>query len=149
MAAEISLAVDTDALVRAFESAPAKTRQMVRRQVEMAVRDIREEARDNHRFITRSGAAEKSILSEASENEGSVWLGSAVAVYQHEGTRAHDIVPRNKKVLRFVKNREFIFAKRVHHPGIKADPYLYDAAEKMTPVIISRFSAALDSLLEG
>lgn len=149
MANEISLAVDTDKLVRAFESAPAKTRQIVERQVKMAVRDIREEARDNHRFISRSGAAEKSIQSEASGNEGSVWLGSAVAVYQHEGTRAHIIVPRNKTALRFATGGQFVFTKRVQHPGIKADPYLFRAAEKMTPIIISRFSAALDGLLGG
>lgn len=149
MATEISLAVDTDKLVRAFESAPAKTRQITERQVKMAVRDIREEARDNHRFISRSGVTEKSIQSEANGNEGSVWLGSNVAVYQHEGTRAHTITPRNKTALRFAQGGQFVFTKRVKHPGIKADPYLYNAAEKMTPTIISRFNAALDGLLGG
>lgn len=149
MAVEISLAVDTDKLVQAFESAPAKTRQIVERQVKMAVRDIREEARGNHRFISRSGYAEKSIQSEASGNEGSVWLGSNVAVYQHEGTRAHTITPRNKTVLRFAQGGQFVFTKRVKHPGIKADPYLYNAVEKMMPTIISRFNAALDGLLGG
>lgn len=149
MATKISLAVNTDALVRAFEAAPEKTRQVVRQQVKMAVRDIREEARDNHRFITRTGEAEKSIQSEANDAEGRVYLASAVAVYQHEGTRAHDIVPRNKTALRFPAGKQFVFAKRVQHPGIKADPYLYDAADKMTPTIISRFNAALDSILGG
>ncbi len=145
----INLTVDTRALVRAFESAPAKTRQMVQKQVKMAVRDIREEARDNHRFISRGGATEKSIESEASGNKGRVYLGSAVAVYQHEGTKAHLIVPRNKKVLRFAGDKHFVFTKRVQHPGIKQDQYLYRAAEKLTPAIVSRFSAALDNLLGG
>lgn len=145
----INLTVDTRTLVQAFESAPAKTRQMVQKQVKMAVRDIREEARDNHRFISRSGATEKSIESEASGNKGRVYLGSAVAVYQHEGTKAHLIASRNKKVLRFAKDKHFAFAKRVQHPGIKQDQYLYRAADKLTPAIVSRFSAALDNLLGG
>ncbi len=149
MATEINLAVNVNALARAFDAAPEKTRKMVRQQVKSAVRDIREEARENHRFISRSEDTVKHIKGEAEGSEGVVWLDSKVAVYQHEGTPPHDITPRNKKSLRFVKKREFIFTKRVHHPGIKPDPYLYNAAEKMTPVIISRFNAALDSLLEG
>lgn len=145
----VELSHDFDKLVQAFEAAPAQTRDMVRRQVKMAVRDIQEEARDNHRFITRSGMTEKSIMSKVQDNKGTVYLASDVAVFQHEGTKAHMIIPRFKKVLRFAENKKFVFTKRVQHPGIKADPFLYKAAEKMEPVIVSRFESALDKLLEG
>lgn len=134
-------------LVQAFETAPDKTSDMVRRQVKMAVRDIQEEARDNHRFITRSGMTEKSIMSKVQDNKGTVYLASDVSVFQHEGTKAHMIVPRFKKVLRFTANKKFVFTKRVQHPGIKADPFLYHAADKMLPTIVSRFEHALDNLL--
>lgn len=137
-----------DKLVRAFEAAPVQTRDMVRRQVKMAVRDVREYARDHHRFVTRSGMTEKSIMSEVNENQGTVYLGSSTAVFQHEGTKAHLIVPRSKKVLRFAINKEFVFSKRVRHPGIKADPFLYTAADVMQPTIEARFKAALDNLVE-
>lgn len=145
----VELSHDFDKLVQAFEAAPAQTRDMVRRQVKMAVRDIQEEARDNHRFVTRSGMTEKSIMSKVQDNKGTVYLASDVAVFQHEGTKAHMIIPRFKKVLRFVVNKKFVFTKRVQHPGIKADPFLYKAAAKMEPVIVSRFESALDKLLEG
>lgn len=88
-------------------------------------------------------------MSEVKENQGTVYLGSSTAVFQHEGTKAHLIVPRSKKVLRFAINKEFVFSKRVRHPGIKADPFLYKAADVMQPVIVSRFAKALDSLLGG
>ncbi len=144
----VELSHDFDKLVRAFEAAPDQTRDMVRRQVKMAVRDIQEEARDNHRFITRSGLTEKSIMSLVKDNQGTVMLTNSIAVYQHEGTKPHLIVPRFKKVLRFAVNKEFVFSRRVQHPGIKADPFLYRAADKMLPTIETRFQAALDNLVE-
>lgn len=145
----VGITREFDKLVRAFEAAPEKTRDMVRRQVKMAVRDVREYARDHHRFVTRSGMTEKSIMSEVKENQGTVYLGSSTAVFLHEGTKAHNIVPRSKKALRWVNGNEFIFAKKVRHPGIKADPFLYSAAEKELPKIEKRFQIALDNLAEG
>lgn len=145
----VGITREFDKLVRAFEAAPVQTRDMVRRQVKMAVRDVREYARDHHRFVTRSGMTEKSIMSKVKENQGTVYLGSSTVVFQHEGTKPYVIVPRSKKVLRFAVNKEFVFSKRVRHPGIKADPFLYKAADVMQPVIVSRFAKALDSLLGG
>ena len=115
----------------------------------MAVRDVREYARDHHRFVTRSGMTEKSIMSLAKDNQGTVMLTNNIARWQHEGTKPYVIVPRSKKVLRFAVNKEFVFSKRVRHPGIKADPFLYSAAEKELPKIEKRFQIALDNLAEG
>lgn len=144
----VEITREFDKLVRAFEAAPVQTRDMVRRQVKMAVRDVREYARDHHRFVTRSGMTEKSIMSLAKDNQGTVMLTNNIARWQHEGTKAHLIVPRSKKVLRFAVNKEFVFSKRVRHPGIKADPFLYKAADVMQPTIEARFKAALDNLVE-
>ena len=144
----LKLNCDFEKLVKAFEAAPVQTRDMVRRQVKMAVRDVREYARDHHRFVTRSGMTEKSIMSLAKDNQGTVMLTNNIARWQHEGTKAHLIVPRSKKVLRFAINKEFVFSKRVRHPGIKANPFLYTAADVMQPTIEARFKAALDNLVE-
>lgn len=144
----VGITREFEKLVRAFEAAPVQTRDMVRRQVKMAVRDVREYARDHHRFITRSGMTEKSIMSLAKDNQGTVMLTNNIARWQHEGTKAHLIVPRSKKVLRFAINKKFVFSKRVRHPGIKADPFLYTAADVMQPTIEARFKAALDNLVE-
>ena len=145
----VGITREFDKLVRAFEAAPVQTRVMVRRQVKMAVRDVREYARDHHRFVTRSGMTEKSIMSLAKDNQGTVMLTNNIARWQHEGTKPYVIVPRSKKVLRFAVNKEFVFSKRVRHPGIKADPFLYSAAEKELPKIEKRFQIALDNLAEG
>ena len=145
----VEITREFDKLVRAFEAAPVQTRDMVRRQVKMAVRDVREYARDHHRFVTRSGMTEKSIMSLAKDNQGTVMLTNNIARWQHEGTKPYVIVPRSKKVLRFAVNKEFVFSKRVRHPGIKADPFLYSAAEKELPKIEKRFQIALDNLAEG
>lgn len=144
----LKLNCDFEKLVKAFEAAPVQTRDMVRRQVKMAVRDVREYARDHHRFVTRSGMTEKSIMSLAKYNQGTVMLTNNIARWQHEGTKPYVIVPRSKKVLRFAINKEFVFSKRVRHPGIKADPFLYKAADVMQPTIEARFKAALDNLVE-
>ena len=145
----VGITREFDKLVRAFEAAPVQTRDMVRRQVKMAVRDVREYARDHHRFVTRSGMTEKSIMSLSKDNQGTVMLTNNIARWQHEGTKPYVIVPRSKKVLRFAVNKEFVFSKRVRHPGIKADPFLYSAAEKELPKIEKRFQIALDNLAEG
>lgn len=47
------------------------------------------------------------------------------AVYHQEGTSAYIITPREAKALRFVGNNgEWVFAKRVSHPGLPARPFL-------------------------
>ena len=62
------------------------------------------------------------------------------AAYVELGTRAHDIVPRTKRVLAWAsgggarltgsarKGAAMIFAMRVHHPGTKPHPYLLPGA---------------------
>lgn len=42
----------------------------------------------------------------------------------HGGTRPHIIRPRNAQVLRFKVGGRFVYAKLVHHPGTRAQPFL-------------------------
>lgn len=51
------------------------------------------------------------------------------AKFVHWGTKPHIIRPKYKNVLRFVPRggNDFVFAKIVHHPGYKGDPYLVRA----------------------
>lgn len=48
------------------------------------------------------------------------------ALYVNEGTRAHEIRPRIKRVLRFYWRRvgSVVIASRVHHPGTKATHFI-------------------------
>jgi len=64
------------------------------------------------------------------------------AVFVHWGTRPHDIRPRQKRALRWASGGAFRFAKKVRHPGTKADPWLVRAARE-APIIFSQRVAAL------
>lgn len=106
------------------------------RRLRLAVKEastlVQEAAQDNHRYTSHSGELEKSVMMRTLANglTGEVYLETGIANYGpfvHEGTKAHLIFPRKKKMLRWFSNGTAIFAKRVHHPGTKKDPFLYNA----------------------
>lgn len=84
--------------------------------------------------------------------------GANYAAFVEFGTRAHDIVPRNKKVLRFAvganarlsgaprSGAPVVFAKRVKHPGTRAQPYMVPGAQKaiegIDDIVIGLWNAA-------
>lgn len=116
----------------------------------ISLRDVQERARAEHRFTTRTGLAERSIrTAEARKGQtlfGTVYTALDYGVYLHEGTRPHVIEPRRKKALRWTDGGRFVFARRVKHPGTKADPYIYDALDAEEPVIVSRFEALAERM---
>jgi hypothetical protein len=59
------------------------------------------------------------------------WRGKRInyANFVLFGTRPHTIKPKNKKTLRWNGLHDFVFAKRVHHPGFKGDDFLHKAIE--------------------
>lgn len=119
--------------------------------LDISLRDVQEYAREHHRFITRTGEAERSI--ETAANYGTYFKGVVgttreVTVYLHTGTDRHVIVPRLKQSLRFVKDNKFTFARRVNHPGTKEDPFIYNALEHNRSDIISRFENAIASAVK-
>lgn len=60
------------------------------------------------------------------------WGLSSNVVYRlmvQTGTKAHDIRPKTKKVLRFEVKGKIVFCKLVHHPGTKKNPYITRAIE--------------------
>lgn len=66
--------------------------------------------------------------------------GAGYAAYVEFGTKAHDIVPRRAKALRFAvgagrrlsgsprSGAPVIFAKKVHHPGTRPRPFMVPGA---------------------
>jgi hypothetical protein len=81
-------------------------------------------------------------IGRVTPKEAQTIAAASYALYVHEGTRAHDIRPRNAKVLAFPgagsatlsgrprKGGKIIFAKRVRHPGTKANPFMLRGAQK-------------------
>lgn len=65
------------------------------------------------------------------------------------GTKAHVIVPKNKKWLKF-GNRFTAFAKSVSHPGSRAQPFFSDAVRsqrnRIKKMLETRVKAAFDAI---
>lgn len=59
------------------------------------------------------------------------------------GTRAHEIRPKKGKLLSWIKGGKRIFARRVRHPGTKAQPFLFPAWESQRPGFLSRIRQEL------
>jgi hypothetical protein len=57
---------------------------------------------------------------------GSVTIGSDLeyAAMVNDGTRPHIIRPRRARVLRFQVGGRTVYAREVHHPGTRANPFL-------------------------
>lgn len=49
----------------------------------------------------------------------------------HEGARPHVIRPRHARVLRFEVEGRVVFARRVNHPGQRAQPFLTNAVHRV------------------
>lgn len=142
----VQASFQAEGVSRKLKDGSQKMQKELRVAMKISVRDVQEEARENHKFISRTGQAEGSIHTRVngsgSHVEGTVFTALPHAVYQHEGTSAHTIVPRSKKVLR----GQFVFAKRSQVSGIKKDPFIYNALEKERPAIVSRFKKITDAL---
>ena len=64
-----------------------------------------------------------------SKLEWGLWSNVVYRMMVQTGTKPHDIRPKTKKVLRFKVKGEVVFARIVHHPGTKANPYITRAIE--------------------
>lgn len=135
----------------------------LRQAVKSSAEDVAEYARSHHGFRARTGNLERAITRKISSDgmRGFVTIDRTQApygVYVHQGYNAYDIVPRRKKALRWVEGaqggkRGFVFAKRVHHPAYKGDPFLFNALDAQSAhiqkVFDNRVEAALAEIAKG
>lgn len=91
----------------------------------------------------KTGTTARTIrLSKVTDTEAVIEAGGAAA-YLEVGTRPHIIRPKSKRVLRFPAQGtattlggrvraggKYAFAKVVHHPGTKPQPFLVPSARK-------------------
>ncbi|MDG4549866.1 MAG: hypothetical protein P9F19_01445 [Candidatus Contendobacter sp.] len=96
-------------------------------------------ARDQVDTHTQTGALARSLKRPQSDGDGGWIIGhdpqmAPHAVFVHWGTRAHEIRPKDKKVLRWPSGQGgktgFVFARFVHHPGYAGDAWLVKAADE-------------------
>lgn len=60
-----------------------------------------------------------------------------------KGTKAHVIRPRSAKVLYWQDGGGGHFARMVHHPGTKANPFVSRAVDPLRPLIAARMASAV------
>lgn len=141
-----------DRLIDAVRKAPAAVREVMDVAVLEAGEIIAEEGRSRHRYQTRSGALDRSIaVRQAGPGAASVFLDPLVAKYGpmlHAGTRAHLILPKNRKMLRWTNGNGFRFAREVHHPGTKPDQFLYEAASRKRGEVVNRLQQGVQDAIE-
>lgn len=119
----------------------------------------------------KTGNLRSAFKWETNGMSGQLYVDPTVAPYAifvNEGTRPHEIRPRNAKMLAFnwtkgsyyskpegggkwqYKGKQdlgLFFAKVVHHPGTKARPFMSMIAAQSTPEILNAFSAAFDRMV--
>lgn len=127
---DLRLQIDGASLLHAFARAPEATRRHLRIGLKESMEEVKEQAQKVHKFTSQTGSAESAVSARFEEPmTGVIYLDPAkpVASMIHQGTRAHAIFPRRKKMLRWATPGGFAFAKGVWHPGTKPDPFLFDA----------------------
>jgi hypothetical protein len=65
------------------------------------------------------------------------------------GTSPHIIRARRAKALRFQQGGQTRFARQVHHPGTRANPFPERAIRPLLPLIQHRFREIVQSSLKG
>src|ERR1035437_7243316 len=97
----------------------------------------------------KTGNLRRSIMvREVTDTSARVAAHASYGIFVEQGTRAHDITPNAKTALRWATSSTkgfrltgrpssakgnsvgWAFAKRVHHPGSRAKPFLKPGAEK-------------------
>lgn len=71
------------------------------------------------------------------------------ALFVHWGTKPHVIRPKNRKALRWPAGGRFVFAREVHHPGYKGDPWLVRAAARAPADFVRHVEAHLARITSG
>lgn len=125
----------------------------VPRIVEDACVEGAKEARSTHRYQDRTGTlTDKTTgrLVSTSEGaaEGEIVADTPYAAYVSDGTRPHDIEPRRATSLRWEDAQGAHFAKKVHHPGTQADPFMGNAYLKAERVLEREAEVVLEKAAE-
>lgn len=76
------------------------------------------------------GYLASTVYKEVSGGKGVVGAAASYAKFVVEGSAPHEIRPINGGVLAFQIAGKMIFTSIVHHPGTRANSFLYRAAEE-------------------
>lgn len=90
----------------------------------------------------------KSIFYRINKDHAQVYSNVSYALYVHEWTRPYTIRAK-KKVLYWIdeSSKVWVFAKKVNHPWIKANPFFTRALEKNEKKIVEMFYSIIDECI--
>lgn len=123
MTAEASADIQklADALRQSAQTAPMTTHEVLVQSAQYIKQDM------ESRVPVRTGKLKQSISIQV--NTDSVVIGphTDYAAYVEFGTKPHEIRPKNGKTLAWRGPNGMVYAKVVHHPGTRAQPYVRPA----------------------
>lgn len=97
----------------------------------------------SHTYGLRGSIQDNGIVSDS---KARISANAAYANIVENGSKEHQIQPRRKKVLRFIRNGEVEFRTRVWHPGTQPRPFMTEASVKATPLFERLCIEAADSM---
>ena len=84
--------------------------------------------KSTHHRITSSGGDQVLEITQNAKTKRGVSYG----IFVREGTKPHEIRPRDVKALHFFIGGREVFVMKVHHPGTKPNDYPQRAYEKVS-----------------
>lgn len=99
-------------------------------------------AKKNHKFKTRTAVLENATIFDVKGLTSTIFINEKRAPYGpfiYEGTRDHEIVPKDAQALSWVQGNARFFSKGHKVKGIKAEPYILNAYNKRKRQFIKQF----------
>ncbi len=158
MARSVKVRIRSEALEERLASLGPRSNAAMRLALQESADMVRDYAKKHHRFKSRTGRLEQSVISSAkmtgNTGKATVRLDRRIARYSnivHEGAKPHFIFPRRARALVFFWERigMSVVLDSVNHPGQKADPFLREAAEAVQPNVDDIFRRHLNMLVRG
>jgi hypothetical protein len=85
--------------------------------------------------IDKGTLRKSAVVSYGPGPKAKIEYKATYAAAVHEGTKPHEIRPKNKKALAFEIDGKEIVVKKVMHPGTEPRPFLARAVEEVVPMI--------------
>ena len=122
--------------------------------------DIYKNAKHNIAKHSKEGRMENSLSMRVQKSKGTAqvyvadsgmmvkWRGKPInyALFVHFGSKRHTVEPKVKSALRWSSVGEFVYSKRVEHPGYRGDPFMTNAAKKTMNNIDKIFEKAKNGI---
>lgn len=149
----LSIEIQSEDVFKALERAPEIVSAELRKGLKDVLYAVATDARNNHRFSSKSGGVERSVQVKVEDSglSGKVFLNTGVteyAGYVHDGTRPHKIAPKTRKSLFWVSSGNKHFSKLVNHPGTKPDKFLNAALERNRGFILKKIGETISVALK-